>query len=573
MPWNPSDGAPVARWRRDDGAATAFALIWLPLVLALAATAIDFGNAWSERDGLRRAADAAAHAGAVALARGDGMDEVRDAVAAVVARNAPPARYGRVLADPGRDVVAARHDDRTGLVTDAEVPPGRGGAAGTPPPNAVVVRLERSRRSGNPVPTLLLRLIGIDLVEFESTAVAAIVPTRRCDPASGLFARGPLVQDGALALGPGACLYSHDRLDLRGPGRFAPGSGVGGLRAAACLGDCRDRTASGLADAWFEANLIRPDLGLHLERLVEVFRAGDAAAPEARAFFAARPLARDLSALAEFGIDTKPLRGGSLVTLTPRQFQRLREMPSGLAYAVSCAPEPGRPPPPPHLEITASGDGPMRDLVLITDCPVRIDPWADLRGVVLLATSPAPLAIEGGARAGDPEGGCAPGSHSLLVTAGEAHLPAGFLASNVTVVGAGDITVLPDPPPPPRQAVMLSRGDDDPGPPPPGSGAGAPGRADRGPDRSTEGGTGSLHSDGAIRLIGNLRLGACPGAGPPLLPGLAVIRHLAPDAEAQAEAAARGLADRRAKTVVSDLTRRFEANQPVGLDINRGQNR
>lgn len=142
--------------REEHGGGTAFAMAWLTAGLAMAGLAIDaaVGFTWQAR--LQSAADAAAHAAAMEL-----PNEVlaRQTALDYAAANVDTSTAGQILADA--DILIGAWD-----------PDARVFVAGAPSPNAVRVTLRRSAANGNAVPTTLLRLIGVDGWDVNTSAVA-----------------------------------------------------------------------------------------------------------------------------------------------------------------------------------------------------------------------------------------------------------------------------------------------------------------------------------------------------------------------------------------------------------------
>ena len=357
------------------------------------------------------------------------------------------------------------------------------------PVNAVSVQVQRSRATGNAVGTFLIKLAGISSWDLGAASAAAVVETRRCNPADGAYAAGEVTISGQAAVGADYCLHGQAGVDLAGLSVFKPGSGLSMPDLVLCDGRCSDLTNPGIEAAMAEANLILADAEAHLRRLAEGFADPKSNLPEKEAFFRNRPRDGDLEPLAEIGVPVKSLDTGDVVRLTPLEVSRLHGYPEGLVYQVSCTGAE-------RLEITGYGMGiELRNLVLVTDCAVELEATVTLTGVLLITTSKTPMAVMNGALAGDPEGACAPGSATQVFSLADLDLPSTFAGANATFLTPGDIRVAGTP-----------------------TGAPAP-----------HAGTG-LHAGGDIRLEGSHSFTACGTERPPAVPELRVIRQVAPRA-------------------------------------------
>lgn len=511
----------------DEGAATVFALFWATVLLLFIGIAVDGGNAWREREVMQTAADVAAHAGAVALARGESPQAAEQAAEAAFALNAPSARHGAVLARAGQEI-RVLHAPQTGR------------------PDAVSVRLARGHAAGNALPTYLLRLAGLVSIDMAAQSTAMLAPVRRCDPGNGLYARGAVDIRNGLEAGAGYCLHGQRGVIASGGLRLDPAAGIGMPDLAACGAAC-----AGAGAAAFEMNLLRPPAAEELARLRGVFLQGERADPAWRAFFAAHPLARDLSALDEVGVAVDRLRRGDVVVLRPWQFERIRSFPAGLVYTATCRPTREDPAGAARLVLGARGH-PVRGAVLITDCPVHFAPGAALEDALLLTTHAGEAAVtaETGARAGEGGGACRAPGRGVVMAAGDVAVPAEFLGSNAALVSAGSITVRE------RGAVQVAAADAELFR----GWSGAVLRDDGGPDRGSLRGL-ALHAEGAIRLEARLSLEACETGDGSLLPGLRVLHHAAPEARAALQGMIAAEAETRAKRVAERLRERFKEGQ------------
>ena len=471
--------------RHEDGGATVLGVFALMLTVILVGFAIDASNLYRHQTMMRLAADAAAHAGVVVLARGGTAEEAEAAAADMLEVNLPVRRFGRLVANPATDLRALAFDPVSGELAalDRDIPA-----------NAILVRLQRSAAVKNPVPTYVLRLVGLDNWTTGAVGVAVLVTTRRCPNSDGFFARGEVALSEGVDLGQGFCLHSQDRLAL--PSGL---SGEGPLRAslptlANCEGPCAETGVIAM-------NLMMPATAGHVRRLADGFARPGLGLPEKAAFFATRSLGKDLEPLSEVGIDPHKLRRGDVVEISPFLFSALRAVPPGLVYLVTCD-RPAASIPPDSIERISLGreDGApvVRDIALITTCPLTLGAFTRIEGSLVIALhedAGVVIDVAPGARIGGAREVCSTGNRSQLMTPGNLDLPAGLAGSGLGVVAGGDITLFRD---------------------------------------ATEAGDLPLHglaahAGGGLRAEAGLHFEPCPEtAADPVLPRLQVITHAMP---------------------------------------------
>jgi Putative Flp pilus-assembly TadE/G-like len=466
--------------RDESGGVTILALFSLILTVICLGFAIDATNLYRHQAMLRITADAAAHAGAVALARGETPETAEAAARAMLALNMPYEAEDGLVANPATDLRALVVNPADGTLSKQDP---------DTPANAMLVSLQRSKTVRNAIPTLILGLFGVDSWSATTTSVATVASTRRCANASGLFAQGPITIDAAgtgAQPSDGMCVHSQQALDLpAGPGGRDGGPRVSLPMRTACTGGGCGTAA--------EVNLIMPDIAAYVARLAWGFADHNLGLPEKRSFFAERPLARDLEPLAEIGVEIRGLETGDVITLSAFRFRLMREVPQGLVYLVMCG-QPG-------AEVETGGkdeifvgewqDSPaLRNITLVTSCPIRLAEHALVEGSLIISTAAdAGLATaNAAARFGDPDGACDPSRRSIVMTAGDIALPVSLTTSNIAVVAGGDV------------ALGL-----------PGETAFARGRGL------------SVHAGGAILGTGAQEFKPCPGAEDDVLPALRVI--------------------------------------------------
>lgn len=474
----------------ESGAGTVFSLSLLMVAALLGGLAIDVNNAWRYNELLSATADVAAHAGAVVLAQGGNEAEAREAAIDAIALNMPEQVYGKVLAEPAMDVQAVHFDPALNALT----PDGDA--------NAVLVRVQRSRATQNQVPTLLLRLAGRAGWDMAGESVAALVPTRRCRGTDGLFARGVLRPGPGAHVGADYCLHSQDKVVPDQGSWFDEKAGLSMPDLADCGLNCTESVSDGAEVAAFEANLVREDLTEKIDGIREQFLNPRMKGPVEAAFFASRPLDSDLSALDELGVDTSKLATGQVIEITLQGFSRLRALPGGLIYKVTCSSAAARAQAglSPEVLTLSAGQSQMvlRNLALVTNCALHIDPTARIEGALILSTREEQgfaVTAEFGAVIGGTGPGCGASQRATIMALGSVLLTSGVLGQDVGIVSAGDITLgLP----PGGLAPVFAL-----------TGVG-------------------MHAGGAIDIEASHAYSACGTGEDPFTPQLMVIRQVAP---------------------------------------------
>ncbi len=475
----------------ESGAGTVFSLSVLMVAALLGGLAIDVSNAWRYNELLKTTADVAAHAGAVVLAEGGTDAAARLAAQDAVAINMPETRYGKVLAEPETDVRTAHYDARTNSF------------AGDGDPNAVIVRVQRSAATRNQVPTLLLRLAGRAGWDIARESIVALVPTRRCKPTDGLYARGVLRPGAGAHVGADYCLHSQEKVVPDQGSFFDRNAGLSMPDLARCGLNCTDRVTEGAEAAGFEANLIREDLPGMVQAIADQFLNPRVKGPAESAFFASRPLDADLSALDEVGVDISKLATGQVIDISLQAFSRMRALPGGLIYKVTCSAAAARAEQglsPEVLTLRAGNSGLVfHNLALITNCALEIDPTARIDGAMILTTRGSggyDVTAAAGAMIGHPGGGCGADVRSTILATGSILLSAGVLGPDVGLVSGGDITVGQ---PPTGVAPVFAM-----------TGVG-------------------MHAAGTIDIEAPHAYASCGSGDDPFLPQLQVIRYLEPE--------------------------------------------
>jgi Flp pilus assembly protein TadG len=159
-----------SRWRDERGAVLVMVAVCLVVLTAFSALTIDYGVLWVGRAQAQTAADAGAHAGAIALAF-DAFSERGD--------TGPAKQAALALA---RQNLVWLESAAVNVTTDITFPTSGCSDVLTGDPTTVEgltpcirVDVHRSSARGNPLPTFFARLVGVESQSIRATATAQVV--------------------------------------------------------------------------------------------------------------------------------------------------------------------------------------------------------------------------------------------------------------------------------------------------------------------------------------------------------------------------------------------------------------
>lgn len=200
-------------WRLEHEERGSISVLGLFLFLTccvVGAAALDVTHFYAARTQLQAAADLAAHAALFNRSRGAAADVAKARAIAAVEAGMAPRAYGHVL-------TAAHITFGTWSETT------RTFAADPASSSAVRVVTGRDAAGGNPVPSFLFRLVGVEQMDVAAAAVFASVPAP-CG--EGFKARGRADMQSNNSFGNGFCIHSNDRVELNQNNSFETGSTV-----------------------------------------------------------------------------------------------------------------------------------------------------------------------------------------------------------------------------------------------------------------------------------------------------------------------------------------------------------
>lgn len=411
-----------------------FLIIGMAIVLGIT---LDSTNGWKNRTYLSSTADIAAHAGAVAIARGETEAEIIESVRASVEANLPSTFWGNVF-DVNSDVVLADYDVQTADFT----------FGGLGEKNAVLVKLSRTNARGNAISTYLMRFIGITELETGAISAGVFGQSGICAATDGLFAVEQVRVSSQGRFGPGICLHSQDRVWLPQNNTFEEGSFVSMPDLALCEDKCQESANPGIVAT--EAHMIFPDFGDYIADAYDDFAGAMPVTGTKREFFSTSAgtlkTLGDVSALVDAGaltqVEADALSIGEVVPLTLSEINSgIETLPSGLVYTVDCANNGNGP----NTRITMSSTAAkMEDAVLLTDCNIEFDDGAMAIGSVIItervSSNPA---VEAGQNTiiSDPTGGCNSDDRTVIMTVAPISVPSEFVLSNTTLIVDNNVTI------------------------------------------------------------------------------------------------------------------------------------
>jgi Flp pilus assembly protein TadG len=414
----------------EAGAGTVFALFLFMTILVLGGIALDGSNAWRNATHLSASADAASHAGAVALARGGGLEDVRSLADAAARANMPAARYGSVVADAVEDIQLMHFDTTTRTLS----------SVGSQ--NAVVVTLRQTEANLNPVRTYYLRLIGVDTWDVVGQSIAIYEASSECNNTDGIYAVDEVSLSSSNSVGSGFCVHSQHAVWLPQQNTFGQGSRVSMPNLTACKSKCTETANPGINP--MAINMILPDFGQYIMDMYDDFSAPYGTAGIKKDWFDDKDMTSvDLANLVAAGVNKLPnvTNIGAVVDLTWDQFHAIPELPAGLVYRVDCKNNGNSG----KTQLTFDGStGRMRDAALLTNCSLAFDDDAFVlgsRGITTRDQSTAAVTSGSKVTVADPTKQCQDEDRTTIMSMSRVSVPAEFVMSNVTLVVDDDVNI------------------------------------------------------------------------------------------------------------------------------------
>jgi hypothetical protein len=416
----------------EDGAGTVFGLFLFMVIVILGGVALDSSNAWRNSTHLNASADTASHAGAVALANGGDIDDVRAMAQVAATTNMPAQRYGFVVGNAIDNIQLMHFDTDTRELS----------STGTM--NAVVVDLGQTATNANAVRTYFLRLMGVNSWDVTGRSIAVYDASAECNNTDGIYAEDEVSLSSQNSVGSGFCVHSQHAVWLPQQNSFGPGSMVSMPNLDDCKSKCDPAANPGINP--MAINMILPDFGEYIENTYDSFDAGSSSLKSA--WFAQKGLTsinwtQNVKPLKDAGVVAKNtnLDIGDVVDMTWDQFHAMPALPSGLVYNVDC-PNNGNSA---KTRLTFDATtGVMHDAALLTDCSIRFDDGAEILGslvVTIREQSTATVTSGSSVTVADPTQHCINSDRTTIMSLGKVSVPAEFVMSNVTLVADDDVNI------------------------------------------------------------------------------------------------------------------------------------
>jgi Flp pilus assembly protein TadG len=381
----------IIRFLRDEaGTATIMALFFVLISAVIGGLAIDFNKAMARRTHLQVTADAVAHAALYTRERNAPAVAI-DKALEIAAVNLPPTRNGDALLP--QDIEFGVWDDETRSFTPD---PGARGA--------VRVSAHRIAERDNPVRNLLLRMVGFPT--FDLSRAAVYVTYQPTCFREGFVANGVVDVQSNNAFQNGFCIHANDHVKVSSNNFFGDDTIVSMPNTDHLqLPRSGFDTNTGLEEA------LR-DNGYHIRILNQ--------------------LEGLVASLSTNSTDTRPdyITSGGTIQLDGKSVDGSEFQP-GRAYVVTCTG---------GSAMQIKGAGTIRDVTVVTNCPIRFGQGTVLENVVMATTntgsksiaSPSSLQI-------GRNDNCAPGGGAQILTLGGVDVAADLRMYGGQIIARGDV--------------------------------------------------------------------------------------------------------------------------------------
>jgi hypothetical protein len=388
-----SDKAANAVTREDGGITVASLFLFIGMLMA-AGLAIDSNNMLQSRTQLQGAADAAGHAALYWRWRNTEPDAQQKAVD-VARLNMPVSVYSDVVTNA--DVEFGDWDPATRSFT-----------AVSGNNTAVRVTARRSVAGANAIPTMLMKVLGMQRLETSATSIWDH-ENGWCNGKAGFFAQGVVDIQSNNAYRDGFCVHSETHVELQQNNTFATDTVVS-------MPDVND--------------LVTPSGGLNPSTNPGLVQALDSANHNLDTFFNGLP---DL--ISQYADPSSAVNGA--ITDTAVHSARISGNVGPSDYrqnAVNILDCQG-------ATLTIDDNVVIQNTVIITDCEVQFNPGAAIEDATLITTdtSSGSVTAPSGVRVGA-NNFCTTGNGGAnLLTMGDMRVASGFEGYGANIIAAGDV--------------------------------------------------------------------------------------------------------------------------------------
>lgn len=383
-------------WRADDsGSITVLGLFLFIITLMISAYAVDYWNAVRDRTLLQVNTDATAHAALVTREFGTASAAITQAMAVAYA-NMPKSKYGDIV--DASDITFGTWDATSRTFT-----------ANPNSRAAVRVTMHQTTSAGNPLPTFLFKLVGINSFDISTKSIFEAY-YRGC-MTEGFVANYAVDLQSNNSYENGFCIHSNDIVSINSNSYFEPGVQVTmpdpstiQLPSSGFTSDPGLQQALG-ADSW-DIRILS-----ELDTIISGLSMG--------------------SALETPSYITNP---------TPVSYTQGKigngDLTSGNIYTASCN---GNSP----LNISAGTT--LSNVVLVTNCMINFGSNVQLHDVVIADTNTNNKSITGasGLQVGLNDN-CAPGGGAQIITDGGMDFPSAMSMFGGQLIAKGDVSFSAD---------------------------------------------------------------------------------------------------------------------------------
>lgn len=379
---------------QEDGGLGIFGLLLFITMAVIGAIAVDYANLIAARTQLQAAADTAAHAALYTRERLS-ADEAKQAAVDRVTAAMPADRYGSVIAVD--EILFGHFDPATRAFTPD--PASREG---------VMVRTRRVRSAGNPVPSILFHLSGIS--DWDIARQAVFVAHRPVCMTEGFVAQGIVDIQSNNAFYNGFCIHSNTHVEVNQNNSFEEGTVV----------SMPDLDKLVLPASGFESNEGLQDALREDRRHIRILNRLDDV----------------VAGTMTYGSETMP----DYVTDPDVEYHHnqnklaVSELVPNHYNVITC----------PSGSVTLDFDQPLRDMVVYTDCALRLQKKNGQDVVVenarIISTSTDSRAIDSNSnvRLGADDD-CAPGGGAQIVSYGGVNVTSNLQAYGAQIVARTNI--------------------------------------------------------------------------------------------------------------------------------------
>lgn len=375
----------------ESGAMTAFSLFILLSTLFVGGYALDVGHVMMARTRLQVAADASGHA-ALLTRELKSETEAISAAHAIALSNMPESAFGTVLNDA--DIVFGKYDP----ITKTFAP--KSGAR-----NAVQVTTRQTLDNNNAVSTYLLKLVGLDEWNLNTTAIFTTYhPTCLIE---GFVAEGPVDVQSNNTYSNGFCIHSNTYVSLNSNNYFEPGTVVSMPNLDDIeLPNSGYKTNTGLEDALREGSW-----NIRIINRIDALIAG-------------------LSSFDELYLPSY-ISSNTKQTFSSRNVTQA-DLVEGRLHTFSCSG---------GAALTIKADVVVENVVIVTSCDIKFEQGVQIINSVIATTSTSSksMSSSSGLQVGRNDN-CAEGGGSQLVTEGSMDFPADLQIYGSQLLAKHDIS-------------------------------------------------------------------------------------------------------------------------------------